>query len=130
MWNRFVRRGDCVRSRQMIEELLVLFGSECPKSERQDPRCVILVRESEKSRDTQSVGGSVRDARFEPRCVFLLMQQEYRDVCVLRGMRSENRSNNQHVFVQISRWDTRDVSWTLFCLHTGSHWSLRRKCVF
>ena len=73
MWNRFVRRGDCVRSRQMIEELQVLFGSECPKGERQNPRCVILVRESEKSIVIQSVGGSVRDARFEPRCVFLLM---------------------------------------------------------
>ena len=45
------------------EELQVLCRSECSKGERKAPRCVVLVRESEKGRDAQSVDMS-RDVSF------------------------------------------------------------------
>ena len=52
------------------------LGSECSNGERQAPRCVIMVSESESGRDVQSLDGSVRDERFEPRCVFAMLEQE------------------------------------------------------
>ena len=70
-WNRFVCCSDCVRSFSLVrnEKLQDLYGSECSKSERQAPRCAILVRESESGRDVRSLDGSVRE-RHESRCVF------------------------------------------------------------
>ena len=76
-WNRIVCRGDGVRFAR-CEKLQVLFGSECSKGDRQAPRCVILVRESENGRDVHSFDGSVRDEPNEPRCVLPLLLPEYR----------------------------------------------------
>ena len=57
---RFVSCSNCVRSFSLVrnEKLQVLCGSECSRGERQAPRCVILVRESENGRDVRSLGGS------------------------------------------------------------------------
>ena len=52
-----------------VQKLQVLFGSECSKGDRQAPRCVTLVRES----DVHSFDGSVRDEPIEPRCVLPLL---------------------------------------------------------
>ena len=89
-WNRFVCCSDCVRSFSLVrnEMLQVLCGSECPKGERQAPRCVILVRESENGKDVRSRGGSVRE-RHKSRCVLPLLRQRYLSVCVPQGMRNE-----------------------------------------
>ena len=72
----------------VTKSLQVLYGSECSKSERQAPRCVILVRESENGRDPRSLGGSVRE-RHESRCVLPLSRRRYPSVCVPRGMWNE-----------------------------------------
>ena len=89
-WNRFVCCSDRVRSFSLVrnEKLQVLYGSECSKGERQAPRCVILVRESENGRDVRSLGGSVRE-RHESRCVFPMSRRRYPSVCVPRGMWNE-----------------------------------------
>ena len=63
------------------EEMQVLFGSESSEGDRQAPRCAILVCESESGRNVQSVDGSVRNERHEPRCVLPWMQRGYRGVC-------------------------------------------------
>ena len=76
-WNRIVCRGDGVRF-AWCEKLQVLFGSECSKGDRQAPRCVTLVRESEHGTDLHSFDCSVRDEPNEPRCVLLLLLQGYR----------------------------------------------------
>ena len=64
-------------SLQTSEVLHVLFGSVCSKGERQAPRCVTLVRESENGGDVRSIGGGARDGRHEPRCVLSFTQQRY-----------------------------------------------------
>ena len=56
-----------------VQKLHVLFESECSKGDRQAPRCVTLVRESENGRDVHSFDGSVRDEPIEPRCVLPLL---------------------------------------------------------
>ena len=89
-WDRFVCCSDCVRSFLLVrnEKLQVLRGSECSKGERQGPRCVILVRESENGKDVRSPGGSVRE-RHESRCVLPLLRRRHPSACVPRGMWNE-----------------------------------------
>ena len=89
-WNRLVCCSDCVRSFSLVrnEKLQVLCGSECSKGERQAPRFVILVCESENGRDVRSLGGSVRE-RHESRCVLPMLRRRYPSVCVSRRMWNE-----------------------------------------
>ena len=57
--------GDRVRF-AWCEDMQTLFGCESSEGDRQAPRCVILVCESESGRNVQSVDGSVRNERHGP----------------------------------------------------------------